>query len=335
LLIIRLWRTLPIVLGLTLGSALHAPPLPAQSAADLARARTLYNQGLSLEAAGDWSGALAKFEEVGKVKLTPQVRFHIARCKEHLGRLNEALGDYRLAEYEAQQANAKELSEITAARDGLEARIPKLVIRRGKGARAARLELDGVELGEAQVGKEVAVDPGPHTIVAKLKKGEFEETVTLAEGETKEVEMTPPPELVRKKRAIEDEDPEEEPEPAPRPVQAESEGSGALPWVLGGVGLVGFAAAGYFAGQRSAAEDDLNKVCRNGVCPKSAQSKQDDGERYAMFTNVALGVGVAGVGIAAILLLSGGSSAEKPAASKLSLSIATGPTKGVGVAGSF
>ncbi|HEX3595535.1 MAG TPA: hypothetical protein VHU80_10545, partial [Polyangiaceae bacterium] len=136
----------------------------AQTQDELERARQQFRQGLSLEAAGDWTSALAKFQEVGKVKLTPQVRFHAARCNEQLGRLNEALGEYRLAEYEAQQQGLKEAAEITQARQGLESRVPKLVIRRGENAEAARIELDGVELGEAQIGQPVAVDPGPHTV---------------------------------------------------------------------------------------------------------------------------------------------------------------------------
>ena len=77
--------------------------MPGSNARALEKARNLFRQGLSLEAAGNWAAALAKFQEVMKVKLTPQVRFHSARCSEQLGRLNEALGEYRLAEYEAGQ----------------------------------------------------------------------------------------------------------------------------------------------------------------------------------------------------------------------------------------
>src|SRR5690349_5526477 len=106
-----------------------ARPVAAQSQDDLERARNFFREGLSLEAAGNWAQALAKFREVGKVKLTPQVRFHTARCNEQLGHLNTALGEYKLAEYEGGQQNIPELPAITQARTSLEARIPKLVIR--------------------------------------------------------------------------------------------------------------------------------------------------------------------------------------------------------------
>lgn len=278
-----------------------------QTPQELAKARTLYQQGLSLEAGGDWASALAKFEEVGRVRLTPQVRFHIALCKENLGRLNEALGDYRVAEYEAEQAKAKELAEITKRREQLEARIPKLVISRGAGAERARIELDGVELGDAKVGKEVSVDPGPHRIVAKLPKGQFEESVTLAEGETKEIELVAPDDL----QPTTGGGPTEptEPDDQPPPIKIEPSGS-ALPWIVAGAGVVSLAAGGYFFLQKNDAQKKLDSVCRGDVCPRSSQSLQDDGEQYAMLSNVFVGVGIVGLGVGTIMLLSQGGGSE-------------------------
>jgi hypothetical protein len=86
------------LLGLSFALPLRAEDVPD---ARLAEARVWFRDGLSLEAAGDWAGALTRFEQVAKVRFTPQVRFHVARCKEHLGRMTEALGDYRISEYEA------------------------------------------------------------------------------------------------------------------------------------------------------------------------------------------------------------------------------------------
>lgn len=311
----------------------------AQSPAELAKARTLFKEGVSLEAAGDWAGALAKFDEVAKVKTTPAVRFHIGRCKEHLGRLNEALGEYRIAEYEAQQAKAKELDEITKAREQLEARVPKLTITRGKGAESAKIELDGVALGEAQVGKEVSTDPGPHRIVAKIGGSEFEQSVTLAEGETKSVELVPPDDFKAKPAPAPDEPTPDEPKPD-QPVKVEAKGKGALPWIIGGVGVVGLAAGGYFYTQMKDNQKKLEDVCRpDGTCPASKQKLSDDGKKYALFTNIGLGVGVVGIGVATVMLLSGGGGeAEKPktARVRVNVNVLTGPElKGVNVVGAF
>jgi hypothetical protein len=309
----------------------------AQSAGELAKARALYKEGLSLEAAGDWAGALAKFQDVAKVKTTPQVRFHVGRCKEKLGRLNEALGEYRLAEYDAQQSKAKELAEITKSREALEARVPKLLITRGEGAPSLAIELDGVALGEAQVGKEVSVDPGPHRIVGKLASGQFEQDVNVDEGETKSIELTPPAELLKKKHAATDDDTEPPPDQQPDQVKVDKKGKGALPWVIGAVGVVSLGASGYFYLQRNKAQSDLDAVCRNGVCPKSKQSLQDDGKKDATLSAVTLGIGVVGVGVAVILLATGGSKTqEKPQDAGLHLRILPTPEmRGVNLVGSF
>ena len=340
------FRAVALTTALALGSAAVAPPLFAQTPAELAKARTLYKQGLSLEAAGDWGGALAKFEEVGRVKLTPQVRFHIGRCKENLGRLTEALGDYRLAEYEAQQQNAKELGEITKSREALEARIPKVVITRGAGAESATIELDGVEMGQAQIGKEVSVDPGPHRIVAKLRGGqEFEQTVEVAEGETKNVELVAPDDLQKSPEVLPDEGGEVT--PPPDEVKFEKTGPGALPWIIGGVGIVGLGAAGYFAMKRSDTDEELKQFCNpQGVCPESKRSLQDDGEQYALMTNIALGVGIVGIGVATVLFITGsGGSAESPdpvskrkerkGFQNVRVDVSTGPVTGVNLVGQF
>lgn len=292
------------MLSLALAFGVAAPLLPqtarAQSQDDLERARQQFRQGLSLEAAGDWAAALAKFVEVGKVRLTPQVRFHSARCNEQLGRLNEALGEYRLAEYEAGQQGLREQAEISQARQALETRVPKLIIRRGENAAAAKIELDGVELGEPQIGQPVNVDPGPHTVVAKLGADrQVEQSPTVKEGETAEVVMNAP--------AV-----------ATSPVTnttADTGTAGAdthakshpsvLPWVVGGVGVASLVTSGVFFGLRAGAISDLDKGCKGNICPKSLQGTQDDGKLYTTLSYVTLGVGIAGVGVATYLFIAG------------------------------
>ncbi|MBX3185051.1 MAG: PEGA domain-containing protein [Polyangiaceae bacterium] len=283
----------------------------AQSEDELAKARRAFRQGLSLEAAGDWAGALAKFEEVARVRLTPQVRFHMARCKEELGRLNEALGEYRLAEYEAEEAGAKELAEISAAREKLEARVPKLLISRGEGLASARIELDGVQLGAAQLGKEVSVDPGTHTILVRLAGGErFEQQVEVAEGEVKEVELVIPDDLIP--APTDGPPPDDSDDPSGVPDVAAEPGS-PLPWIIGGVGAASLVASGVFYLMMNGVENELNDGCRGSVCPQSLEDKQSSGETYAMLTNVTLGVGLVGLGVAAVMLLTQGESSPAPA----------------------
>lgn len=315
---------LATVVGLSAAASVSTAtrPVAAQTQDDLERARNFFREGLSLEAAGNWAQALAKFREVGKVKLTPQVRFHTARCNEQLGHLNTALGEYKLAEYEGSQQNVPELAAITQARAALEPRVPKLVIRRGKGAELARVELDGVDLGEGQIGQPVGVDPGPHRIIAKLASDkEFRYAAFAKEGETTEIELAPPP--------------GEEGSGAAEPTKAAGGDKGvvtpvapkgsALPWIIGGVGVASLVGSGVFYILRSGAKSDLDGSCRpDGVCPKSLEDTQNKGQLYTTLSMVTLGVGVVGVGVATVLLVTAPKK-EQPATAGVHWDVVAGP----------
>ncbi len=334
--LMRVGASAALSVAVGLGVATVAEPVYAQSQQDLERARSLFGEGLSLEAAGNWAAALSKFEDVGRVKLTPQVRFHAARCNEQLGRLSEALGDYRLAEYEAGQEGLSDLSAITQARQALEMRIPKLVIRRGKGAETAHIQLDGVDLGEAQIGQPVPVDPGPHTVTARLTADrQFQQSTLVKESETAQIVLVAPAALVTQGA------------PASAPVVAaasapmsdqgaspEASHASPLPWIAGGVGVAGLGAAGAFFLMRSSEKSDLDAVCRGDVCPKSAENDQTKGQLYSTLSAVSLGVGVVGLGVATYLFVSQPSGGDHVAF--VPIDVAAGPGGGsVTVRGRF
>src|SRR5690606_28697159 len=85
-----------LLCGLMIGLACPEPAA-AQTAEELSEARAAFQRGIELEQAKNWAGALKQFREVGQVKMTPQVRYHIALCEENLGKLVAALGGYELA----------------------------------------------------------------------------------------------------------------------------------------------------------------------------------------------------------------------------------------------
>lgn len=302
----------------------------AQSDADLVQARKLYAQGLTQEAAGDWAGALQTFEDVARIKATPQVRFHVARCKEQLGRFNEALGGYRMAEYEAEQAGPKEralVDEVKKARESLEAKIPRVTIVRGKGADSIRIELDGVVLGDTQIGQPITLDPGPHVLTGVVQPGKsFKRTLTLAQGDDVRVALDVPDELTTSppRAAPEPAPPREKPpEPAP-PAGAPADvpaqpSSSAMPWIIGGLGVASLGASVVFYTQRKKAEDELEQGCIGRTCPDTLKSTQQRGETYAALSGVALGVGIVGVGASVLMLLGRSTSAPKAPAASLHL----------------
>ena len=282
-----------------LGIALCPPSAQAQDKKELSKARAQFQRAIEQEQAGNYTQALEQFRDVGQVRMTPQVRFHIATCEEKLGRLVTALGGYELALADAETVGEDFKNEVDAAVTRLRASIPKLLIQRGTGADAAVIELDGVALGASSVGVPVPLDPGPHSVNAKAPGYEaFSQTVTINENEQKtvDVELTAEPE----------------------PVAAAPTGSNLqtvdlngkpnkklIPYVIGGVGVVSLIGSGVLFGLRQSALSDLENKCGpdRKSCPSSARGELDNLKLYNATAQIALGVGVVGVGTAVTLLI--------------------------------
>jgi hypothetical protein len=94
---------------------------------DLRAARELFASAEKDEDAGKWSDALDKLGRVAQVRSTSGVRYHIALCEEHLGRLAHALDDYVQAEIQARNDGAQDVLRLVGGRVGqLKDRVPRL-----------------------------------------------------------------------------------------------------------------------------------------------------------------------------------------------------------------
>ena len=260
----------------------------AQDKKELSKARALFQRAIELEQAGNYTEALEHFRDVGQVRMTPQVRFHIASCEEKLGRLVTALGGYELALADAESVGEDFKNEVDTAVTRLRASIPKLVIQRGTGAEAAEIELDGVALGASSVGVPVPLDPGPHSVNAKAPGSlPFAQTVTIAENEQKSVgvELTPEAQPMTTGAAASiPQTVDLNPKPRPRLV----------PYVIGGVGVASLIGSGVLFALRQGALSDLENKCGpdRKACPSSARGEVDNLKLYNTAAQVALGVGV-------------------------------------------
>lgn len=267
-----------------------APPALGQDAAELTKARAAFQQAIELEQAGNWAAAVQRFREVGQVRMTPQVRFHIALCEEKLGRLVAALGGYELALAQADAVGAEFKAEVESNVTRLRERIPKLVIARGAGAEAASIELNGVSVGESSIGVEVPQDPGPHAVTAKAPGYKpFESTVTLEEGQRQTVEIVMEPLPVEETR--------------PPPPSAPPQKIKLVPIIVGGAGAATLLASGVFLVLRQSTLSGLEDACRGDVCPTSERGAYSRLKTYHYASIVTFGVGVAAVGTAAALLV--------------------------------
>ncbi len=236
---------------------------------EIETARRKFGQALELEVAEDWSGALKLYREVGLVKMTPQVRYHIATCEEQLGHLVAALGGYNLALRQSEGMHPDFIHEVEGSIEDLKARIPKLVIERGEGAEGAIISLDGVALGEAQIGSEIPVDPGPHQLQAEASGYQsFEETVVAREAESQRREVVL--EVVVQTPVATQTD-----EGANAPEETEA-GYGQLPYILGGSGLGVAVLGGVFLGVSQGKVSKINDTCNGETNCESAINGDPD-----------------------------------------------------------
>ena len=277
------------VLVLSVGLSASLPAF-AQDDTELARARASFQQGVELEQAGNCPAALNLFRQVGQIRMTPQVRFHIAACEAQLGRLVAALGGFQLALADADSVGRGFRDEVEENVRRLQERIPKLTLKRGAGAETATIEIDGTPLGNSSIGVEVPLDPGPHAVSASAPGySDFAQTVTLEEGgsETVEVVLSRVPSDVRV-----------------LPLPGEPPRSNVPAYVIGGVGVASLVGAGVLFALRQSTMSEFNEKCDDDRrCPSSLRDDKKRLDVYHYGSIVAAGVGVAAVGTAAALLL--------------------------------
>lgn len=313
-------------MGLLLGTLCVALPAPssvfaAEDVKELSKARAKFQRATELEQAGNWNGALELFREVGQVKMTPQVRFHIALCEENLGKLVAALGGYELAVAEADEVGPEFKQEVVDKIEDLKGRIPKLVIERGAGAQAAAIELDGVALGSNYIGVEFPVDTGPHTIDAKAPGHQpFSTTVNVSEKEKKIVEVVLEPAA----GGAEEDEPERASSAGSAVIDSSSNkpSSKLVPLLVAGAGGVFLGASGVFFYLRQSKLDEAEEVCgaeapscpnqqTDGRALSKADSLTNEANTYNTFMWSSLVAGVVGVGVGVTLYVTSQPGTEK------------------------
>jgi hypothetical protein len=76
-----------------------------------------------------------------------------------------------------------------------------------------------------------------------------------------------------------------------------------LPYAVGGAGIAALAGAGVLFYLRQDALSKLEGECQNGSCPPDKEDDYDTMTTYHYGSQIALGVGVIGVGTAVTLIL--------------------------------
>ncbi|NUP07274.1 MAG: hypothetical protein HOW73_14565 [Polyangiaceae bacterium] len=291
----------------------------ADQAADAAKAQALFSEGVHAEENGDCARAIEKFDGAIALVETPQLRLRSARCKEKVGKLVEALGDYQRA-----TAIAKGDPELLAAAKGqlsnVMPRVPRIDFDFAKGAPAGvEVTVDGEKVADLESGQ--LVNPGEHRIGATAPKyRRFEVDVTVREAKTLAVVMVLDPIVFP---------------PLPK---AEPKGVDPVPWILIGSSGATLGAAIGLGVYSVILADDTQEELPDSTCRTVSQFRAEcDGEvssveRDKIEQNVVLSLSIgsaivsAGLLTTGIIMLTQGSDEDTPVMGRVTPWF--GPTSG-------
>lgn len=277
-----------------------ASPALAQSSGS-AEAEELFKQGRAALEAKDYVTACTKLAESNRLERAVGTLISLAQCEEAQGKLASARQHWQEA---ADFADALQdrLQRGPAARQkftDLDKRVPRLTVKRAPAAPpGTTVKRDEVVLTSASFGSPLPVDPGKHVLVVSAEQHEprsFE--VTLAEGESKEIEVEPGAELP----------------PPPPPITervtpaATNDGASmrTAAYVVGGAGIVGLGIGTIFGLQASSKWSSAKDGCKIDACgPGSqAQSDKDDAASAGTISTIAFVVGGAALATGVVLLV--------------------------------
>lgn len=272
----------------------------AQTAEARTRARAAYTEGQRLFDAGDFAGALAKFEEAYSIVNNPVVLLGVASAQERLGRLPEARAT--LERYLRERPDATDRADVERRIAALPAAAPAATtgtVTVTSEPPGAVVVVDGESSG-ATTPTELTLPPGDHEIALALSGYELAtETVSVTAGGTHTVASSltalPEPEPMDEDAAFGEEgEGEGEGEGAgAEETPAASTDPSAATWVMtavAGVALVTGTVFGFLALSRQSDFD---------VMP--SRTLADEGEAFALAADLSFGVAVA-AGITAIVL---------------------------------
>ena len=158
---------------------------------DTARARELFNEGISLVDQGEWEQAVDRFRQTLELRQSSAVAYNLAFALKHLGQLVEATELLRgvMADAAAARGLRNDAQNLLNEVEPLLAHLTVNV----EGADAFDVTLDGNPYPSDQIGIERAVDPGSHMVALLVGGRELSnEAVSLTEGGHAEVTLSPP-----------------------------------------------------------------------------------------------------------------------------------------------
>lgn len=326
------------VLCAALVISVAAPSRADDQAENTAAARTLGIQGVQLADAGKCPEAIEKLRRAESLHHAPTILGRLGECQVAVGQVVEGTENLNSVVREPLAPNAPKVfhdaqDRAQKALTTALGKIAHLTINVVPPDAKPTVTVGGKPIPTALIGAERPSDPGTVEITATAPGYKAAGTsVTLSEGGHQEITLT----LEKDPNAVAALPPVTTPPPGPvtqppEPAASKSNTAAYVALGIGGAGILVGSVTGVLA---------LGKAsdCPNKVCP--SQSNLDDAKSMATISTAGFGVGIVGLGVGAILLVTGHKRESAPVQGaaqyrpKLSLKPWFGVSS-VGLAGSF
>jgi hypothetical protein len=304
-----------LIVGVACATPSNAQTNPAMSEA-------LFQEAKRLTAAGKYAEACPKLEESHRLDPGTGTLLNLAVCYDKTGRTAKAWATFNEAASAARREGRSDRFKMaTDQAKALEPRLSRLVVTVAPGADVAGLEVhvDDTVLGKASWGFAMPYDPGAHQVTATAPgKKPYKAPVALGpKGDRKEVII-----------GVLEADPSSSMKVSDSPSSIPSKPGGApalaadsttpvsapsrVPmYLIGGLGVVGLGVGTYFGVQAISKRNESNQTCPGNLCDDPvAVANMRDANRNAWISNVGVGVGIVGLGVATYLLFAGRTSNE-------------------------
>lgn len=285
---------------------------------NVAAARTLGIQGVQLADAGKCQEAIEKLQRAEALHHAPTILDRLGECQVAVGEIVEGTENLNACVREPLAPTAPKVFHDAQdrAQKVLASATPKIahLIIRITPADVANVSVafGGKPVPAALIGSDRPSDPGTHDVTASAPGYKpASTTVTLAEGGHQDItlllERDPnavaalPPSTPGGAAAT----PTDAGTPPPEPAAKKSNTGAYVALGIGGLGLIVGSVTGGLA--FSKASDCPNKVCKT-------QSDLDSAKSMATVSTISFGVGIVGVAVGTVLLLTGNKSEAPPAA---------------------
>jgi len=284
----------------------HAdPPTPEQIAA----ARTLGSEGVELATAGKCADAIPKLTRAEALFHAPTTAVWLGECQINTGKIVAGTETLNRLARETLPTNAPPVFRESQERAKrlLAQALPKIAELRvtldAPPSAKPEVKVDGAPLPAAMIDVGVPTDPGAHRIdVTAPGFVPATTNVTLGDGESRQatLRLEVDPNASTATAAV-----SPSPAVAPAAERAEPKRKGrdyTVPIVLAGVGVVGLGMGTLFGALASGTQSDLDAVCVNKACPRTAQSDIDALDTQTTVSTVAFVVGGVALAAAGVLL---------------------------------